>query len=228
MTTNHLMGGRDGALGRGFAPAFGMLLTSSSWCCWSLTAPPPSRAGAIVRLAGGRRSGRCSTSAASLGAVLGGAHRAAATGVPQWRAGEEAAMHETMALPPEPHVVAPDGCDVRVLLGRPGGTFAHFSLAPGAVSVAVRHRSVEEIWYFLGGEGVLWRDDGDVVAEVAVRSGTCVSIPVGTAFQLRGTGGEPLAAVAVTMPPWPGDGEAERADGPWTPTLTPGPGLADA
>jgi mannose-6-phosphate isomerase-like protein (cupin superfamily) len=137
-------------------------------------------------------------------------------------------MHETTALPAERHVVAPDGCDVRVLLGRPGGTFAHFSLRPGGVTVPVRHRSVEELWYFLSGDGVLWRDDGADAAEVEVRAGVCTSIPLGTAFQLRSTGAEDLTAVAVTMPPWPGDGEAVRAAGPWAPNVEPGPGLGEA
>jgi mannose-6-phosphate isomerase-like protein (cupin superfamily) len=43
----------------------------------------------------------------------------------------------------------------------------------------------------------------------------CVTIPLGTHFQFRSLGNEPLAAVAVTMPPWPGDGEAYEVAGPW-------------
>jgi mannose-6-phosphate isomerase-like protein (cupin superfamily) len=43
-----------------------------------------------------------------------------------------------------------------------------------------------------------------------------VSIPVGTAFQFRASD-MALESVAVTMPPWPGDGEAELVSGhdPW-------------
>ncbi len=63
---------------------------------------------------------------------------------------------------------------------------------------------------------------------VDVEAGTCLTIPVGTAFQFRAEGPAPLAAVGVTMPPWPGDGEAVRTDGPWAPTVEPGPGLAPA
>ncbi|HWO73207.1 MAG TPA: cupin, partial [Dehalococcoidia bacterium] len=44
---------------------------------------------------------------------------------------------------------------------------------------------------------------------------TCLSIPRGTAFQFRCLGDEPLTAVAVTMPPWPGEGEAYEVPGPW-------------
>src|SRR5215208_2196845 len=47
-----------------------------------------------------------------------------------------------------------------------------------------------------------------------------VTIPVGTAFQFRNTGFEPLAAVGVTMPPWPGEDEAMEVAGPWAPQLT--------
>jgi mannose-6-phosphate isomerase-like protein (cupin superfamily) len=40
-----------------------------------------------------------------------------------------------------------------------------------------------------------------------------------TAFQVRSLGDAPLAAVGVTMPPWPGEGEAAVVDGVWTPTV---------
>ena len=36
----------------------------------------------------------------------------------------------------------------------------------------------------------------------------CLTIPLGTHFQFRSLGPGPLAAVAVTMPPWPGPDEA--------------------
>ena len=56
-----------------------------------------------------------------------------------------------------------------------------------------------------------------------VRPGVCISIPVGTEFQFRAANGEPLAAVGATMPPWPGEGEAALVEGPWDPTVEPGP-----
>lgn len=127
----------------------------------------------------------------------------------------------------EPDVVAPDRSDVRVLGGVGRGGMAHFELAAGQVSVPVRHRTVDEIWYFVGGRGEMALRHGDGEEVVAVRPGVCVTIPVGTRFQLRASDAGPLAAIGVTMPPWPGDGEAVRADGPWAPTMPPGPGLAD-
>jgi mannose-6-phosphate isomerase-like protein (cupin superfamily) len=122
-----------------------------------------------------------------------------------------------------PDAVAPDGSQVRVLAVLDRGSVAHFELAPGHTSVAVAHRTVEEIWFFLRGAGEMWRrlDGGEDV--VAVDAGVCVTIPAGTHFQLRAFGPEPLAAVGVTMPPWPGAGEAYFVQGRWAATVPPGP-----
>ena len=124
----------------------------------------------------------------------------------------------TRHLPEEADVTAPDGSDVRILLALAGGSLAHFALAPGKSSLAVTHHTVEEIWYFLGGEGEMWRRRGDQESVVNVKSGVCLTIPLGTWFQFRSCGSEPLTAVAVTMPPWPGDHEAQQIEGPWEPS----------
>src|SRR3989304_5717806 len=92
---------------------------------------------------------------------------------------------------------------------------AHFELNAGKVSRAVAHKTVEEIWYFLEGEGEMWRKYGKQEAIVRVRAGICITIPVGTHFQFHTTGESPLKAVAITMPPWPGDDEVNRVDGIW-------------
>ena len=128
-------------------------------------------------------------------------------------------MFETKVLPSDRDVVAPDGSDVRMLLGLPGGTMAHFELAPGAVSTAVRHRTVEEIWYVVSGWGSIWRRLGDDEQIVDLDAGICVTIPVETEFQFRCDSDSPLRIVAITMPPWPGDDEATRIPGPWRPTV---------
>jgi len=128
------------------------------------------------------------------------------------------AAFETKRLPSEVTVVAPDGSDVRVLLGLARGGMAHFELAPNQVSRAVAHRTVEEIWFFLSGRGEMWRRQGDGEAIVDVFPGVCLTIPLGTHFQFRSLSDEPLAAVAVTMPPWPGDDEAIIVAGRWRPT----------
>ena len=122
---------------------------------------------------------------------------------------------DTMQLPEARDVDAPDGSDVRILLQLGGGGMAHFELAAGWVSRAVAHRSVDEIWYILRGQGQMWRRQADREETVTLQPGTCVSIPVGTHFQFRSTGAEPLAAVGITMPPWPGPGEAYEVPGAW-------------
>jgi mannose-6-phosphate isomerase-like protein (cupin superfamily) len=121
-------------------------------------------------------------------------------------------MSSTMTLPGDFDVLAPDGSEVRVLLSLDGGSMAHFCLPAGQVSCAVRHRTVEEIWYVLSGAGEMWRSDGDLVR---LEAGVCLTIPVGVRFQFRSLGDQALAAVAVTMPPWPGEGEAEVVAGLW-------------
>jgi mannose-6-phosphate isomerase-like protein (cupin superfamily) len=130
---------------------------------------------------------------------------------------------QTKLLPTKPDAVAPDGSDVRVLLQVRGGGLAHFALAAGQTSVAVRHRSVEEIWYFLSGTGEMWRKSGDHEQVVPVSSAVCITIPLGTSFQFRANGEEALVAIGVTIPPWPGAGEALIVSGPWKPTVQPGP-----
>ena len=122
---------------------------------------------------------------------------------------------DTMQLPGAPDAVAPDGSDVRVLLRLGRGSMAHFELAAGRVSRAVTHRAVEEIWYVLAGHGRMWRRHGERQETVPLRPGTCLSIPAGTHFQFRADGDGPLAAVGVTMPPWPGGDEAYDVPGAW-------------
>jgi mannose-6-phosphate isomerase-like protein (cupin superfamily) len=128
-------------------------------------------------------------------------------------------MFETKVVPERRDVVAPDGSDVRILLGMAGGTMAQFELAPGAVSTAVRHRTVEEIWYVVSGWGSIWRRLGDDEQIVDLDAGICVTIPAETEFQFRCDSDSPLRIVAITMPPWPGDDEATRIPGPWRPTV---------
>ncbi|HWX77568.1 MAG TPA: cupin domain-containing protein [Candidatus Acidoferrales bacterium] len=125
----------------------------------------------------------------------------------------------TKRLPVQPIGVAPDGTYVRELLQLKGGSLAHFELAPGKTSIAVAHRTVEEVWYFVGGSGEMWRKQSEIEAVVAVEAGVCVTIPLGTHFQFRSFGDEPLAFLAITMPPWPGAGEAYEVDGNWEPIV---------
>ena len=125
----------------------------------------------------------------------------------------------TRRLSHERDLVATDGSEVRILPALSGGALAHFTLAPGQTSTAIVHRTVEEIWFFLSGRGEMWRKQEGREEVVPVEAGVCVTIPLGTHFQFRSLGNEPLVALAATMPPWPGDGEAVVVPGRWAPTV---------
>jgi mannose-6-phosphate isomerase-like protein (cupin superfamily) len=125
---------------------------------------------------------------------------------------------EAKTLGERPDAVAPDGSRVRLLLTLAGGGFAHFELPAGAVSRAVAHRTVEEIWCVLSGRGRIWRRSGEKESVVDAAPGLCLTIPLGTHFQFRAEPQAPFAFLAVTMPPWPGGDEAFPVAGPWRAT----------
>ncbi len=115
----------------------------------------------------------------------------------------------------QPAEQAPDGSEVRPLLSLAGGSMAHFRLAAGAASKAVCHRSVDELWFIVAGQGEMWRRQGEREEVIALEPGVCLSIPEGTHFQFRAGGSGALEAVAVTMPPWPGAHEAVFVTSRW-------------
>jgi mannose-6-phosphate isomerase-like protein (cupin superfamily) len=128
----------------------------------------------------------------------------------------------TTHLPTQPDAIAPDGSQVRLLLQLERGSLALFTLLPGQTSLAVAHRTIEELWYFVQGHGEMWRRLVDQEEVVAVEPGVAISLPCGTRFQFRCLGDQALSAVGVSMPPWPGEGEAYEVPGLWQPTVKPG------
>lgn len=122
-------------------------------------------------------------------------------------------MFLTKELGENADAVAPDGSDVRRLLQSDQVSMAHFTLATDTVSKAVAHKTIEEIWYFLSGQGWMWRRLNGQEEIAVVRSGVSVTIPTGTHFQFCCESDEPLTAVAVTMPSWPGEGETYEVEG---------------
>jgi mannose-6-phosphate isomerase-like protein (cupin superfamily) len=115
--------------------------------------------------------------------------------------------HNVMRLPASPTVEAPDGSDVRVLLSTSRGSCAHFDLAGGQTSTAVAHTTVEEIWCFLSGRGQMWLASADSDGDVA-------AVMPGDGLTIIAACSRP-AAVAVMMPPWPGENEASGVEGRW-------------
>lgn len=119
------------------------------------------------------------------------------------------------ALPERFDALAPDGSEIRLLCRLPGGSMAHGTLLPGAVSLAVTHRTVEEIWFVTGGAAEVWRTGGGEERVVAVAPGDSLTIPLGVHFQFRTVGAAPFTFIMCTMPPWPGGDEAVPVEGLW-------------
>lgn len=126
----------------------------------------------------------------------------------------------TRGLPDQADVLAPDGAEVRILAGLPAASVAEFRLQPGAVTKAVEHRSVSEIWFILAGHGRIWRADVAGEEVTTLSPGLSLTIPLGTRFQFRNDGADQLRILGITAPPWPGADEAFAVVGPWNSTLT--------
>ena len=115
---------------------------------------------------------------------------------------------QTKDLPEDYDYLAPDGSEIRLLLAFAAGGLAHCTLPPGGVSSPVKHQSVEEIWYFLDGQGEVWRREGRDEKVVQVQAGRAVAIASGVDFQFRNSGSQPLRFIIATLPKWPGPEEA--------------------
>jgi mannose-6-phosphate isomerase-like protein (cupin superfamily) len=94
----------------------------------------------------------------------------------------------------------------------------HSTVPAGQVNRATVHATVSEFWHVLSGHGHIWRRDDTGEERTLLRAGVSIDIPVGTAFQYRCNGADPLLFLCITMPPWPGDQEATVIEGPWIPT----------
>src|ERR1700730_17273406 len=118
-----------------------------------------------------------------------------------------------------PDAVAPDGSEIYFLVGDARrASLVEVRLPAGHTSRPVRHRTVEEIWYFLSGEGRVWRQAPDAPPPAPatvepVVPGTVLTIPTGWAFQFQAAAGGELRFLCYTSPPWPGDEEAETVSG---------------
>jgi mannose-6-phosphate isomerase-like protein (cupin superfamily) len=122
---------------------------------------------------------------------------------------------QTARLSRAHQVTAPDGSEVRELVATGRASMVHCTLRPGATSLAVAHRTVEEVWFFVSGRGQVWRRTGEQESVVDVEPGIGLSVGTGTHFQFRNTGEEDLCFVITTMPPWPGADEAYPVGGRW-------------
>lgn len=122
---------------------------------------------------------------------------------------------QTATLSEHYDCLAPDQSEIRLLAATERASTVHCTLPPGKASLAVAHRTVEEIWFFIEGQGEVWRRHGAREEVTAVAPGVSLTIPTCVHFQFRNTGPAPLRFLCVTMPPWPGDDEAHRVPGHW-------------
>lgn len=125
------------------------------------------------------------------------------------------AAMQTKRVPAACDTLAPDGSEIRILAATTRASMVHCTLPPGKASLAVAHRTVEEIWYFVAGRGEVWRKLAELEEVVDVSPGVSLTIPLGVHFQFRNTGDTPLEFVLATMPPWPGPDEAYRVPDHW-------------
>ena len=124
-------------------------------------------------------------------------------------------LFEFKTLPANYNYLAPDSSEIRLLPEMDCGGLSHCLLPPGKTSIAVRHKTVNEIWYCLSGEGEIWQSHNGVNKVMAFNAEDSFTIPLGNSFQFRNTGNVPLSILIVTMPKWPGADEAEVVEGNW-------------
>lgn len=122
-------------------------------------------------------------------------------------------------LPAQPDARSPAGAEIRFIMDGPTGNMIHSTVPPGQVNRATRHQTVNEFWHVLEGRGQIWRSCGAQESVVDLLPGVSIDIPAGTAFQYRCEGETALKFICISMPPWPGDHEAEYVDGIWEPLL---------
>jgi len=123
--------------------------------------------------------------------------------------------------------VAPDGSIIREMPEFPAGGLSHCTVPEDMVSKAVKHRTIEEIWYCISGYGEFWRAfDYKEPVVIDIKPGTSLNIPCGAMFQFGNNGKwdnkekkriskEPLVFIIATIPQWPGDQEAVPVKGYW-------------
>src|SRR6266508_3831580 len=99
---------------------------------------------------------------------------------------------QTRPFPFTPDARSPAGAEIRYLMEGETGNMIHSTVPPGQVNRATVHATVSEFWHVLSGEGQIWRRDGAGEETTVLETGVSIDIPVGTAFQYRCTGVDPL------------------------------------
>ncbi|MEM9622082.1 MAG: cupin domain-containing protein [Pseudomonadota bacterium] len=130
---------------------------------------------------------------------------------------QTASLTEPLHVVDCPQETAPDGSLVRPLLQTSAASQCHCTLGAGQVSQAIAHREIAELWYCLSGTGEFYCEVLNHQEPFTVAVGTTWHVPPGKAFQFRNTSTNDLTFLITTLPPWPGEEEADlQAEGVWT------------
>ena len=133
-------------------------------------------------------------------------------------------LFEPKKLKAEYDYLAPDTSEIRRLQTKKHaekGDMAHCRLPAMSTSIAIKHQTVEEIWYFTNGIGEMWlKEKNGREHVIKIEKGIALTIPREASFQFRNTSEtESLEIVITTMPPWPGPAEAIQVQGKWEPSI---------
>jgi len=126
-------------------------------------------------------------------------------------------LQTTLQLGSEYDYLAPDTAEVRMLCQMRGAGVAHCMVPPQRATLAVVHRTVEEIWYVVAGRGRIWRCSGGSEEITELSPGLSPTVPTGTRFQFRCDGAEPERDIrALLGQPEPPRSRFERQDLSWS------------
>ena len=65
-------------------------------------------------------------------------------------------LFEFISLPLEATYLAPDNSEIRLLPTFNSGGLCHCTLPANSISNPVKHKTVDEIWYCISGQGIIW------------------------------------------------------------------------
>lgn len=122
---------------------------------------------------------------------------------------------KTVQLPSTADTSSPAGASVRLLVSGDTGGMIHSTLPAHQINRAIVHKSVNEFWYILEGQGEIWRDNGQSTSVTRLVPGTSIEIEKGTKFQYRNVAKQDFKFICIAMPPWTGDDEATYVEGHW-------------
>ena len=110
---------------------------------------------------------------------------------------------------------APDGSRIIKFQDVRYGGLCHAIFPSQSIAKSQKHKTVDEIWYCIKGNGKIWIKEGNTEKISKIKPNDSLNILSGTHFQIRNDSKEPLIFVIATMPPWPGASDAIRVTDHW-------------